>query len=302
MKASYKCIDCFSRQIKISSSLIRLNKKDKESLVLFLRRKLLKFDFNQPPVVFGRAIYKSVAKAGGVKDIFAKEKIRIENYLIKLSPYFRMILEKAQDPLYAAARICCAANEIDFGAGKRPDLKNIFFKIKNIKLKINHFSVFKSKLKKIRNLLIIGDNSGEAFFDKFFIEEIIKFNPQINVCYATRSSPIINDVLISDAKRLALDKVARITSSGCDYPGIILEKISKSFRKIYNQADLIISKGQGNFESLSDKEKDIFYLFQIKCITVSDFLSLPVGGLLFIHNKNMAPEKSRPIIKKSRRS
>jgi len=285
MKTSYKCIECFLRQIETASFLVKLKEEQKKEIQFLLARKLLQFDFNQPPVVFGRIIYKSVSKISGIKDIFRKEKIRIENRLIKFTPYFRAIIKESKDHLYAAAKICCAANAIDFGAGEYPNLKNLLSRIKRISLEVDHFPVFRDRLKKAKNLLVIGDNCGEVLFDKFFMEEILKFRPQIKIFYATRSSPIINDVVIQDAKRVGVDRVAKVISTGCDYPGVVLTNTSKYFRKIYKQTNLIISKGQGNFESISDKRKDIFYLFKIKCTTVSEFLSLAVNSLLFIHNK-----------------
>jgi len=102
-----------------------------------------------------------------------------------------------------------------------------------------------------------------------------------------RSSPIINDVVVSDARRIGIDKVAKVISSGCDYPGLILSKTFPAFRRIYKDADIVISKGQGNFESFYDDKKDIFYLFQIKCQAVSGLLNIPRDKALFIYNKSI---------------
>jgi len=285
MRTSYKCIPCFFRQIEAACSLIDLKKEKVKDLLTVLTKELLQFDFSQPPVVFGRTIYKNISRISGTRDIFGREKIRIERHLLKLGPYIKKVIKKAKDPLYTAAKMCCAANAIDFGTGKVPDIKKVLPEIKRIKLQVDHFPIFKDKLKTIKKLLIIGDNCGEAFFDRFFIEEILKDSLSLKIFYAVRSSPIINDVLISDAKRFGIDILANLISSGCDYPGLVLSKTSNYFRRIYSQADAIISKGQGNFESLQDKRKDIFYLFQIKCVSVSQFLSLPVNSLLFIHSK-----------------
>ena len=91
--------------------------------------------------------------------------------------------------------------------------------------------------------------------------------------------------LLVYARKIGIQKTAKILSSGCDYPGIIISKTSKFFKKLYKKADIVISKGQGNFESLADSKKDIFYLFQVKCPAVSDFLSLKESSLLFFYNK-----------------
>jgi hypothetical protein len=286
MKTSYKCINCFFRQIETATSLVPLNKRKKEKIYYLLTKKLLKFDFNQPPVVFGRIIYRTISKISGVEDIFAKEKLKIEDFFNRRISYLEKILEKATDSLYTAAKLSCLGNTVDFGAGKFPNLKKIMSEAKYIRFKINHFNIFKNKLKDAKNILFIADNCGEVFFDRLFMEAILNYNPKTNIFYATRSSPIINDVLISDAKKAGIDKFAKIISSGCDFPGLILSKTSTYFRKIWKESDLVISKGQGNFESLQSNKK-IFYIFKIKCVTVSEHLSLPVDSLLFLFNKNM---------------
>ena len=109
--------------------------------------------------------------------------------------------------------------------------------------------------------------------------------PCLEIFYAVRSLPIINDALVVDAKRAEVDRYAKVFSSGCDYPGLILSKTSKYFKKVWKKVDFVISKGQGNFESLKSK-KDIFYVFKIKCAAVSDFLGLPQDSLLFLYNKS----------------
>ncbi|UCC94782.1 MAG: DUF89 family protein [Candidatus Omnitrophota bacterium] len=286
MKTSPQCVECFFRQIAKATSGLRLSRRKKAKAFAILTHELLQFDFNQPPVVFGRTIYKTISKLSGIQDIFAKEKMRIEKHLLKFYSDVEQILHNAKDPLYTAAKLCCAANAIDFGAGKSPDLEKLFSQMRKVHLAINHFHTFRDTLKRAKTILFIGDNCGEAFFDRVFIEELLKYKPTLKIFYATRSSPIINDILIADAKRIGLQEVAGVISSGCDYPGLILAKTSSRFQKIYRKADIVVSKGQGNFESLEDIKKDIFYIFKIKCPTVSDFLRIRLHSLLFLYNKN----------------
>ena len=287
MKTSYKCIQCFFRQIDTASSLAGFNKVKKEKLFIDLTKKLLKFDFNSPPVVFGRTIYKSISRISGKKDIFYSKKIETERYLTNHSYVIENTIGRSKDSLFTAAKMSCAANAIDFGTGKSPDISGFLLKLGSTKLYTNQFALFKKMLKKSRSLLILADNCGEAIFDMFFIREIRKILPRLNIFYAVRSSPIINDVVISDARRIGIDKVAKVISSGCDYPGLILHKTSSIFQRIYNDSDIVVSKGQGNFESFYDDKKNIFYLFQIKCPAVSELLNIPQGQILFIYNKRI---------------
>ena len=95
-----------------------------------------------------------------------------------------------------------------------------------------------------------------------------------------RSNPIINDALVEDAIICGIHKYARIISSGCDAPGCILSLCSDEFRELYNSAELIISKGQGNYEGLSDEHRPIFFLLKAKCSVVAADIGVPQGSIL----------------------
>jgi len=285
MKASEKCTMCFFKQVEHTADMLKLKSKKREKLLSLVTKKLIKFDFNNPATVFGRTIYKAVSEVSGIKDPFKKEKIRTEKHLLKSDKIIHSNLAKAKDRLRVSAKMSCAANSIDFGAGKQPSVNKLLTQLKNVRLTVNHFSLFQDKLKKAKSILFIGDNCGEGLFDKIFIEEITRCFPKLKIFYAVRSAPVLNDMVLSDAKRIGLDKVAKVFSSGCDYPGIMLNKTSNPFKKVYSTADIIISKGQGNFEAFEDRKKDIFYLFKVKCPAVSDYTSLKLGSLLFLYNK-----------------
>ncbi|MFH1877095.1 MAG: ARMT1-like domain-containing protein [Candidatus Omnitrophota bacterium] len=284
MKTQRECIPCFFRQIEHTSDLVGLSAKQRYKLFMRLSDEVLAFDFNNPPIVFGKIIYNAVSRACGRRDIFAAEKVAVERYLTGATKVIEDFLVASGDPLYQAAKLSCAANAIDFGAGRRPDIPGLMRTLTHLRLRVDHYNYFLKKLKSARVVLFVADNCGEAVFDKFFISQIRRANPAIEVFFAVRSGPIINDVVLSDARRIGLETVATVLSSGCDYPGLILSKTSVRFRRIYGRADIIVSKGQGNFESFAGT-KDIFYLFKVKCPAVSKVLGLTLGSLLFLYNK-----------------
>lgn len=292
METSLYCIKCFFRQAQSTAQLLRFTSKQRAKLFSFLTEKLLAFDFCQPPVVFGRIIYRALSRMSGTRDIFAKEKLRAEKQLLSNVDSLRRMITIAPDSLHQAAVLACAANAIDFGAGRVPSVNDLLSRLKKERLSVDHVRLFRQYARRAKNILIIGDNCGEALFDRLFIEEIHTAWPHVNIFYAARSAPIINDVLVSDARRVGIGNVARVISSGCDYPGLILSKTSQPFKRIYRSADIIISKGQGNFESFRDGRKRIFYLFKVKCPAVSIFLSLPVDSLLFIFNQSRLMKNS----------
>jgi hypothetical protein len=126
---------------------------------------------------------------------------------------------------------------------------------------------------------MIGDNSAETVFDLVLIEELARAG--LNVTYAVRSEPVINDATVKDAKAAGIDQIAHVISTGCNAPGTILEECSKEFLDRFYGADVVISKGQGNFESLSECDRDIYFLLKAKCIRVSDLLGADLGDYVF---------------------
>ena len=135
---------------------------------------------------------------------------------------------------------------------------------------------FKRALKKAKRILYIGDNAGEAVFDRVLIEEL----KNKEIIFAVKAKPIINDVLFEDAVVCGIDKCALIISSGCDAPGTLLKFCSREFLKVYRDIDLVISKGQGNFEALAEEKRPIFFLFRAKCPVVAKHLGCKLGDII----------------------
>jgi len=132
--------------------------------------------------------------------------------------------------------------------------------------------------------LYLADNAGEVVFDRVLVEEIKKEYPDKIIHYVVKSKPIINDALIEDAKACGMDKAARVISNGTDAPGTIFTLCSKEFKRIYRGADMIISKGQGNFESLSGGKRPIFFLFMVKCPVVARETGCKMGDIILFCN------------------
>jgi len=112
-----------------------------------------------------------------------------------------------------------------------------------------------------------------------------KTNKHIKITYAVKEKPIINDALIEDAYQCGLDKVAKVISSGSDASGTVLSICSQEFLNVFNDADMIISKGQGNFEALSDAEKPIFFLFKVKCQIIATTVNGKIGNAILFYKK-----------------
>jgi len=272
MKTYLDCIPCFFKQA-LFAARAALDDEEKIKQVLDRIGNLVSEIplYNSPPET-GREVYRIVREVTGVNDPFASLKAESIRKALSLYPFLKELVETSGDPLETAVRLAVAGNIIDFGADPDFELEQDIQEALRREPAINHFNVLKNKLEGAGEILYLADNAGETVFDKIFIETMAK-----PVVYAVRDRPIINDATVEDAINSGLDEVARIFSSGCDAPGVIPNRCSEEFIDLFQRADLIISKGQGNYETLSGEQKPIFYLLKAKCPVIARDLGVKQG-------------------------
>lgn len=221
------------------------------------------------PPEMGQIIYKTIRDISGVDDPYKAQKASHIQQALAIFPSLQDIMAQADDKLLTAIRIAIAGNIMDLGMEKSFDLKNDLDKILHQKMAICDIQNFKSQLNKANVILYLGDNSGESVFDRILIEAMNK-----QVTYVVRDKPVINDVTYADAIASGIDSIADIISSGNDAPGTFVERCSPEFQQLIKRADLIISKGQGNFESLSETNLPVFFLLKAKCPVIANHLGV----------------------------
>jgi uncharacterized protein with ATP-grasp and redox domains len=203
----------------------------------------------------------------------------LENY-----EKIKKLIENAADPLLQAIVVSAIGNTIDFASQHEIDLVSDIRNYDQKDLVINDYSAFKKSLKNTKSLLIIGDNAGEIVFDKLLIVSIKNFYPDLEVIYSVRESPIINDATMVDAKFIGLTDLVHVVESSAT-PGVDIESSSVEFQNYFYQKEIVIlSKGQGNFESLFDIElsgKEIYYLMKVKCNLMERIFRVKIGDLVF---------------------
>jgi hypothetical protein len=191
---------------------------------------------------------------------------------------WELLVKQSSDPLYTAVKLAVAGNVIDYGAQSVPDDINsqINILIKG-KFKIDHTAELFRKIREAKSILYLGDNAGEVVFDKLFIETL----QHPNVTYVVRGMPVINDVTFFDTEQVGFSGVCHVISNGYDAPSTILEYCSDEFLKLYHNADLIISKGQGNFEGLMNEQKEnLYFLLMAKCEPMAKMLKVVKGDMI----------------------
>ncbi len=187
-------------------------------------------------------------------------------------------IEKSSDGFRLAMSYSMLGNYIDFGAMDSVDenkLKEMLKDASNINFDSVEYDNLKADLSKSKKLVFITDNCGEVALDKLFMSKIKKDYPNIDLQIIVRGSPVLNDATIEDALQIGLDKIARITPNGSNVAGTCLDKISNEAKDIIDSADVIIAKGQGNFETMRYCQRNVYYLFLCKCQLFADRHRVP---------------------------
>jgi len=290
MKTYLDCIPCFFRQALEGARIIHASPKQQKQIIDEFARRIPKVSLkSSPPEIarFGYALLKKISLNGDpYKDIKQKSNLSALRLLGKL----RDRVNYSNDRLLTALELAIAGNIIDFGVKNnlnvKAELKKILAEENKVihKKSIFHYSEFRHALKGAKNILYLADNAGEVVFDRVLVEEMKRHYPDKDIYYAVKEKPIINDALLEDAKVCGIDKVVRVISNGTDAPGTILVLCSKEFKRIYKSADMIISKGQGNFESLSHEKRAIFFLFMVKCPVVAKETGCKMGNIVLFYN------------------
>jgi damage-control phosphatase, subfamily I len=277
MRVHLDCFPCFLRQSIIA---LRLGTKD-ESLRETILKSTLDYiqdtDISKPPAYTTTFIHKKIRQMLGI-DPFKEIKSEYNQIALRLYPSLKTTIEKSPDPLWISTRLAIAGNVIDFGIFTSVDIEGAIRKALNNQLAVDDYSSFKNAISIADKILYLTDNAGEIVFDRLLIETLIQLGKEVKA--VVKGSPVINDSTMDDAEESGLTEVCDVIDNGSEAVGTILEWTSSAFQKIFNDAQLVISKGQGNFETLIGAEKKIFFLFQSKCDVVSKELGLSTGSML----------------------
>jgi len=293
MKTYLECIPCFFKQALEAARLAGASQGTQEKILNKLTEVVPQLSLASPPPAMGRIIYGLVEKFTKRKDPFKAAKDKSNRLTLDIYDTLKSRISRSHDRLLAAVELAIAGNIIDYGVKNTLDVGKEIKKIlskehKTIKRKSNklfNYAEFKRILRRAKTILYLADNTGETVFDRILIEEIKNLYKKKRVIYAVKGRPIINDALVEDAYQCGIDRVAEVVSTGLGIPGTILSLCSKDFLRIYKDADMIISKGQGNFEALSEKRKPVFFLFMAKCNVVAKYVGCNVGDIILIYNK-----------------
>jgi uncharacterized protein with ATP-grasp and redox domains len=286
MRVHLDCIPCFQRQALCAARFVTDDEKVQERIMRAVIDKLQAMDWEKSPPEIAHKVHEIVRKESGEDDPYKDVKKQYNDIALNMYHELQKIVNDSATPLQTAVRLAIAGNIIDFGAKTDFDLRKTMAIVLKKEFKIYHFSEFVKNLEKAQNIVFLGDNAGEILFDRILIETIQdRYNIE-NILFAVKGAPIINDATYEDAEYVGLNKLKGLEfiKVGVGIPGSGMARTSKEFRDILKKSDMVISKGQGNFEALSEI-KGIFFLLMAKCPVVADHLNVKVDDIVLTGGK-----------------
>ena len=287
MKTHLDCVPCIIRQSLDSARLLTDNEEIHEQILREVLEAAARMDLEQSPPVMAQTIHRRLRELTGQADPYREAKDRFNRLALNLLAKYRPQMEQAENPLEIAVRLAIAGNIIDLGVKSGLDEQEVVDSIETCLTDRLEGSVgeLAAAIADARSILYLTDNAGEIVFDRLLIEQL----PRDRVVVAVKGTPVINDATLVDAETAGLTELVRVIDNGSDAPGTVLDDCSPEFRAHFEKADLIISKGQGNYETLGESTRPIFFLLRVKCPVVARDTECPVGRMLLTSTKRRNP-------------
>lgn len=274
MKTHYDCVPC------MLNGLINLFKQDiieekyHDSVIKEAMKYYSTLDFSQSPLKVNRDLHSIVRKVAKNPDPYKSLKDKYNNKALNYFDKYEEIVKKSDNPFKTALRLAIAGNIIDFGPAHKFSVEETIERVLITEFKNDDSDKLFEEIQKADKILYLLDNTGEIVFDSIFLNVLNR--PDITL--AVRHSPILNDATLEDIAFIGLDKKYKVITNGDNAPGTLLSHVSEEFLNEFNSADLIISKGQGNYEGLNAvRDKNLFFLLMAKCKIIADDLGVKLG-------------------------
>lgn len=283
VKIHYECFACAASQcgkiVEMGTDDIELRKRG----VIEAARLMANITEDSVPAIFGSEVFLGVYRVIGNDDPFKEYKelsSRLAERVVK-------DLEREEMDLKTALKLAIVGNVIDFAVGYSPErIEEDVRAMLNGELYIDHSEELFEALRNAKSLLYLTDNCGEIYLDRLFLGKLKEAFPNLKIYTAGKEGPIINDATVEDLKRAGFEELGEVISTGTRIVGIPLEGVSEEFRAVFEDVGMIIAKGQGNFETLSEiNDGRVFYLLKAKCRPIARELGVPQGSMVCIRHR-----------------
>jgi uncharacterized protein with ATP-grasp and redox domains len=294
MKTALECIPCFVRQATEAVTFCVPDESRRMAILKTILAEIATMDWQGDGPRVAQRIHRRIRSETGNPDPYACLKREMNRLALDLLPSLLQEARLADDPRTATVRLAIAGNLLDAGAKSGLDEAScraaLFRACRGDCLKGGAERLFE-RAAQARRILYLADNAGEIVFDRALVELL----PLERLTVAVRGAPVLNDATLEDAEIAGLTHLVEVLPNGSDAPGTVLDDCSPEFRHRFEECDLLIAKGQGNFESLSETTRPIFFLLQVKCACVAGHLNVPVGATV-LYGRNFSGAPLHPCI------
>lgn len=280
MKTFYDCLPCFVAQAIAALERCGLDEPAFQETMRAVFMELARVDFTAPPPATVRSLYRLIRQTTGTTDPYAVEKRHSNRLAHALAEKFKGRIEAFGDSFTARLKLALAANSIDYGRYGRLQQEDVLEAMETAlaaPVDPDAAAALRRAAAAADRILYLCDNAGEIVFDRLLIEAL----PTEKITAVVRGAPVINDATLEDARAVGLTEVVQVMGNGSDAPGTLLATCSSALLERFAAADLVIAKGQGNFETLSETSgKRIFFLLKVKCPLIARDIGEPTGRLV----------------------
>lgn len=277
MKIQEKCLPCVVNQAIKVADIVGLQEKEGLLKKVFAYLSEVDYQSSTNSELTGE-IFSLLKKETGNMDPYRETRQKYNTMFLEQLEAFEQEIDSDENSFLLAIKYAIMGNIIDFNPIHNfllQDMQNSFLNLKEEQLAIDDSSTLIKEIKQAKSMLYLGDNCGEICLDRILIKKIKVLNPSCHIFFGTRGEAVINDSIEEDAYLVGIDSYATIISNGDDSQGTVLKRTSKEFREIYDNADIIIAKGQGNYESLSMEKGNVYFLLMTKCAVIAQDIGVP---------------------------
>jgi len=286
MKLNLDCIPCFQRQALQAVRFISDDEKLHERVLREVAKKLLESNWDLTPPELAHQIHSIVKRITNENDPYKEVKRESNDLVLKMYPELKEKVKKSRDPLRTAVRLAIAGNIIDFGVPQEFNLEETIREVLKKKFAIDDYKKLKEKLKDAETLLFFVDNAGEIGLDKLLVETFLEAKKLEKIDFVVKGGPIINDATLEDAVYMGLDGLpnSEFLAISNGEVGTGPARSSQTVKRWIREHDLVISKGQGNYEGLSEHD-GLFFMLMVKCPIIASDLGVEVGDIILEYRK-----------------
>ncbi len=278
VKTELACLPCFFGQVSRTLAYAGVNGERGRHIRRRAEAIIAASSLDDVPARTTTLIHRMLRLETGV-DPYRSVKDAYNRIALEKLPAVRRMAAASGDRLEGSVRIAIAGNVIDFGIYESIDLDRSIEESFQLPLTSESYRAFAARVAAARRILYLCDNAGEIVFDRVLLEMLRDMGKDVTA--VVKGSPVINDATLEDAHAAGLGESAKVTDNGSDGIGTLLETCSEKFLSLYRSADLVISKGQANYETLAqEKDERLFFLFKVKCPVVASFLRKPTGDIV----------------------